>query len=138
MSAQCVFILMAIQTVDATRANSPAGVAGGFSPSSDAAKGRGIAPLATDKIQMLKCEMRSVQERPDRHGYPDFQRELTSKPAAPAHAPEKWVPFFGEDHAPPKGWSVMPTRRKVITLSPPTSPATTAALDPVRSTWTLA
>src|ERR1700686_3154449 len=32
------------------------------------------------------------------------------------HDPEKWVPAFGKDHAPPKGWSGMAARRDVIAL----------------------
>jgi hypothetical protein len=30
------------------------------------------------------------------------------------HYPEKWVPVFGKDHAPAKGWNGMTIRRKVI------------------------
>src|SRR5438067_7496741 len=29
------------------------------------------------------------------------------------HDPEKWIPVFGKDHAPPIGWSGMTIRRKV-------------------------
>ena len=32
------------------------------------------------------------------------------------HDPEKWVPVFGKDHAPPINWSGMTIRRKVIPL----------------------
>jgi hypothetical protein len=32
------------------------------------------------------------------------------------HDPEKWVPVFGKDHAPPISWSGMTIRRKVIPL----------------------
>jgi len=32
------------------------------------------------------------------------------------HDPEKWIPVFGKDHAPPKGQSGMTIRRKVIAL----------------------
>jgi hypothetical protein len=32
------------------------------------------------------------------------------------HDPEKWIPVFGKDHAPPISWSGMAIRRKVIPL----------------------
>jgi hypothetical protein len=32
------------------------------------------------------------------------------------HDPEKWVPVFGKDHAPPKTWSGMTNEGEVITL----------------------
>jgi hypothetical protein len=32
------------------------------------------------------------------------------------HDPEKWIPVFGKDHAPPIAWSGMTIRRKVIPL----------------------
>jgi hypothetical protein len=34
----------------------------------------------------------------------------------PERDPEKWIPVFGKDHAPPMHWSGMTIRRKIITL----------------------
>jgi hypothetical protein len=34
----------------------------------------------------------------------------------PEHGPEKWIPVFGNNHAPAKRWSGITIRRKVIPL----------------------
>src|SRR5262249_61489604 len=39
-----------------------------------------------------------------------------SAPTPLAHDPEKWIPVFGKDHAPPINQSEMPIRRKGISL----------------------
>ena len=53
-----------------------------------------------------------------RHGRPveARTRPLARQRGRQEHDPEKWIPVFGKDHAQPKGWSGMTTRREVITL----------------------
>ena len=57
----------------------------------------------------------AIEAGDDRSGSDGAARRKRA-PRELEHDPEKWLPVFGKDHAPPKGQSGMTIRRKVISL----------------------